>query len=126
MTLFTLDINKRIFKFLLLSIFCFIFTTVYNKFGHGVYSVYMNTLFIWPLIAAITYTTLKVIDKGNNKLGIYLFNTSIVVMIYGSLLVGIFEIAGTASTYTNIYFILGAILFVIGFIILIVSKKNHK
>lgn len=86
----------------------------------------MNYLFIWPLIGAILYFGLSFINKGNNKLGSYIMNTGILALIYGSLLRGIFEIAGTASTYTGLFFITGSILFIIGLIILIISKPDKK
>lgn len=99
------------------TLFCILFSSVYNRFGHGIISIYMNGMFFIPLLlGAIPYgIDLFFIKKwGKVRGAMYAYNLGVLTWTMGSMLKGIFQIAGTASSYIAIYWFAGAILIMIG------------
>lgn len=99
---------KRLSMWCLASGLCFVFYVVYNLFSHGVSSAYMTYLFAWPLVlGALPNLTEAVMIKsrGLRTVNIFEFASSdiycfgVAALTVGSLLKGIFEIAGTSSVY---------------------------
>ena len=99
---------KRLSIWLLASGLCFVFYLVYSLFSHGVRSAYMTYLFAWPLVfGALPNLTDVVMIKimGRRAVNIFWFASSdiycfgVAALTVGSLLRGIFEIAGTSSVY---------------------------
>lgn len=128
-----LDINRSIIKtiivYFLISIFTILFDKVYSLFSHGVYSTYMNLMFLYPLIGgALIYSVISLFfvninyKKYRNSFNIY--NSGIATLTVGSLLHGVLEIAGTSSIYIKYYSIVGWVLVGIGIISLFVTKFN--
>ena len=104
------------------TIVCFIFSKIYNHFGHGVYSFYMTFLFLWSLIGGAWYVLLILLDTVPNRISINTMNAGVATLTAGSLVKGIFEIAGTSSNYEIGFFILGTV-FVFGGIISLIKWK---
>lgn len=86
---------------------------IYSLFGHGVSSVAMTYMFLYPLAGgAAAYLLLALLWPGLNRFAgfrmVYnLYNSGIAVLTVGSMLKGILEIAGTASPYIKFYYIAG-------------------
>lgn len=104
------------------TIVCFIFSKIYNHFGHGVYSFYMTFLFLWSLIGGAWYVLLLLLDTVPNRISINTMNAGVATLTAGSLVKGIVEIAGTSSNYEIGFFILGTV-FVFGGIISLIKWK---
>lgn len=130
-----LDINRSIIKsivvYFCIAIFTLIFAKVYSIFSHGVYSKYMDLMFLYPLIGgAFIHVLLLLFTININymKYRIYfnIYNSGIALLTVGSLLHGILEIAGTSSEYIVYYSILGWIAVSVGIIsfILNVFRKS--
>lgn len=88
---------------------------IYNHFGHGVYSAYMTYMFLFPLILGGGIYGLILIlpmTKEISRLTFNLYNSGIATLTVGSLLKGIFEIAGTSSPYVVVYWLVGTIMVV--------------
>lgn len=109
--------KKSFYGMLFGTLFCILFSSVYNRFGHGIISIYMNGMFFIPFIfGVIPYgIDLFFIKKwGKVRGAMYAYNLGVLTWTMGSMLKGIFQIAGTASSYITIYWFAGAILIMIG------------
>ena len=123
--------NRKFIKtaiiFMVVSAFCIAVNKIYAIFGHGVHSASMSYMFLYPLVGGtLIYLLLQLISPGSYKIKHFrvlynLYNSGIATLAVGSMLKGIFEIAGTASGYTVLYFIIGYVMLVgaiTGFIII--------
>ena len=92
-----------------------IFNEAYSHFSHNVASVYMTWAFSYPSLAGIFYLILYQLRNKLNtlvtldfyRLAYNLFFSGIASLALVSVLVGVFEIAGTASAYTQYLWYLG-------------------
>lgn len=95
--------------------FCGFFSTVYNHYGHGVHSFFMSFLFLWPLLGAVWYLLLPgLLSVHPGRVSANAVNAGLATLAVGSLLQGIFEIAGTSSPYVPIFFCIGSLLCLAG------------
>lgn len=134
MTLSILDINKRIKKTIIIyfftTIFTIVFDRIYSLFSHGVSSLSMTLMFLYPLVGGvIVYYILGYLFKNKKDDMIILFNiynSGIAILTVGSLLKGIMDIAGTSSKYIKYYLIIG-MFFVCTSIIMFIKSiyKNY-
>ena len=118
-------VRNGLIGMLVTSLFCIIFAIIYNHFGHGVYSVYMTYMFLFPLILGSGVYGLVLIlpqMKGVSRLPFNLYNSGIATLTVGSLLKGIFEIAGTSSPYVVVYWLVGTTMIVFSVLIAIRQK----
>ena len=117
--------KKSFYGMLMGTLFCILFSTVYNRFGHGIISLYMNGMFFIPFILGVIpygIDLLWIKKRGKVREAIYAYNLGILTWTMGSMLKGIFQIAGTASSYVRIYWLVGMIL-IIAAIILELREK---
>lgn len=127
-----LNTTKTLIIYSLLSVLCFSINKVYGLFGHGVSSNSMSLMFLYPLAGGLIYFIIvrTLFPKISNFSGFRVFynlhNSGIAFLTMGSLAKGIFEIAGTSSQYTIIFFIAGWLFIFIGFILLILLAANQK
>lgn len=131
MILSTLDIDyykKQTITYFLISIFCFIFSRIYEIFSHGVYSKYMMNAFLIPLIFGFIVSLILLISKNieiNNRISINLYNASIATFTIYSIFRGVLEIYGTTNNLINIYLYIGTILMLLSIIICIYKYLNR-
>ena len=114
--------EKRILiRYLAVSAFCLLFSTVYGVFSHGIHSPWMSFLAAWPLVlGAVPAAGRLMINRRSGKkmpgtcvwTDIYRFG--IAALTAASLLKGILEIAGTDSGYPGLLLCAGAAMLVIG------------
>ena len=102
--------RKNSIAFFAFSAFCLFFGTVYDHYGRGVHSFFMSYLFIAPLTAGIIYLIFALVSYIPPAVSRNMFNAGIGAVTGGSLLLGIFEIAGTSSAYVKYFFIIGFLL----------------
>lgn len=125
MTLYTLDINKKIKKFIIITIITLIFSIIYEYFSFGVYSKYMLFASLIPLLMGIIpYIIIK--RKGNFNdcmMEDSLYTNGIITLTLGSLVQGVLEIYGTTNILVWIYPIVGVIT-IISAIALFVKKRK--
>ena len=124
MTLFILDYQlkrgRQLMKTALVyagaSVFCVVFDRLYAIFGHGVYSPSMSLMFLYPLVGGtLAFSLLLLLKPAADAVAHYrvyynLYNSGVATLTLASLLSGIFEIAGTSSPYTALYFLTGCLL----------------
>ncbi len=101
---------------LALTVFCIIFTGIYEIFSYGEYSAHMRLMFIFPLLAGI-FTLIKI---PANKV---LFNSALAVFANGFLVKGIIEISGRTSSFDYLYLLTGALILIGSFIF---KEKENK
>jgi hypothetical protein len=97
------------FTYLAVSIICMIIDKVYALFGHGVASNYMSLMYLYPLLGGVLpffllwFLVLKADYIRHYRLFYNCYNSGIAMLTVGSMLAGVFEIAGTASPYLIIF-----------------------
>lgn len=138
MILFTSDtskvIKKIIFTYIVVSILTILFDRIYFSFSHGVKSIYMNFMFLYPLIGGafiyfLLYFAVKDISYKYLRLNFNLYNTGISILTAEWLLRGIFQIAGTSSNYMIYYTFFGWSFIIISLcfiLIKIFTKKQNN
>lgn len=114
-----------------ISIFCIIFTLIYEHYSYGEHSTYMRAMFLFPLIGG-TLLSLLAYDKGFTKtLGrrsYNLWNSGIAIFINGCLIRGIINISGRFTEYDGLYWFLGTcfLLAAIVFYFIDLPEKQHR
>lgn len=111
--------KKRIILYIIASVICVAINFGYAQFGHGVESNYMTYMFLYPLVIGVLSV---IINKNNVKISNSLFKCGIITLTLGSFLQGVFEIAGTATDFQSLYYVVGSILIFAGIISLILKK----
>lgn len=108
MTLFT-SVTKRTFGratlvYLGLTIFCIVFTIIYEKFSYGESSIFMRLMFLAPLagtvVSFLSGLNLTWITK---RAPFLLFNSSLAIIASACLVRGIIEVSGRTSSYDQPY-----------------------
>lgn len=103
--------------YLLAALFCGLFSTVYEKFSHGVYSGWMVYLFLFPLLGGVLPFGLIWHAGGRGMPGIRagrLYHCGLATLTVGSCVSGILAIYGTTSDYVRVYWYAGAALIAAG------------
>ncbi len=136
MTLYTSDIsktnyhrqlNKAITAYIAVTAFCIVFDRVYALFGHGVSSASMSLMFLYPLIGGVLlFILLRIfvpyaVDIKYYRLFVNCYNSGIATLTLASALDGVFEIAGTSSSYLIFFSVSGWLLIILGLITLITN-----
>lgn len=107
MTLFT-SVTKRTFGrailvYLGLTIFCIVFTIIYEKFSYGESSIFMRLMFLAPLAGAVVLFLSGLNLTWIRKRGPFLFNSSLAIIASACLVRGIIEVSGRTSSYDQPY-----------------------
>lgn len=124
--------KKTILVYLALSIITFTVNKIYAIFSHGVRSDAMTWMFLYPLIGGTLFYFLvsKLFHNINRYVGYRIFyniyNSGIALLIVGSLLKGIMEIAGTGSKYVTLYFGIGYLFIAFAIILLVILAIKSK
>lgn len=111
--------------YLILTVIAVAVAQIYGLFGHGVTSAAMSWMFLYPLLGGfLLYYILgkaPIAVKSVKKYRLFfnLYNSGIAALTAGSLLLGIFEIAGTSSPFTIIFYLVGGAMSLAGLIVLL-------
>ncbi|WP_312648783.1 hypothetical protein [Aminipila sp.] len=122
------NLIKGFYGMTIATVFCVLFAVTYNHFGHGVQSFYMTYMFLCPLILGMMfYGAILFIPKAKNisRISFNIYNSGVATLTIGSMLMGIFEIAGTASEYVIAYGVLGSTMLAIGFTTYFLNDLRH-
>ncbi len=113
-------------KYLWISVFCFIFGRVYESFSHGVESAYMMQFWLIPVILGIVPCLLSAFFPSSPRLVRKLWVAGMETLIAGTVLAGIFEIYGTTNQYVRWYWIVGGILLAVAAVFYLLSCVWRK
>ena len=119
--------KKQAVVYLAVSIFTFIFGFVYEKFSHGVHSVFMNKAFFIPLILGGVISLMIYVLKFNRfikRVSVNLYNSFVATLTVYSIVRGVLEIYGTTNVKIDIYLYLSLILFFLCVILNFVNVKR--
>ncbi|MBM7642006.1 hypothetical protein [Streptococcus loxodontisalivarius] len=112
--------------YLAISIFCVIFTYVYELYSYGESSPYMRLMFLAPLISAAFFVlTAFGFTWLQNRASLLVFNSGIAIIVSACLVKGIIEVSGRTTTIDQPYWYV-AIAFLVLSLILGLFKKNRK
>lgn len=108
-----------------LAITCAVFAAIYENFSHQVYSPFMICAFLFPIILGIIPNTIRLIRTYKKPLCHTRFSSiactiqqcGIYTLTVGSILRGILDIYGTTNSTSIIYWWIGGLLLIVGFII---------
>lgn len=120
---------KKLWIYLGISVFVFIFGQIYEYFSHGVYSSYMMYAFLIPFIGLFIPSLLNnLILKRTISDNVTLpWKCGIATLSAGSIYKGILEIYGTSGTFEMVYLIIGSVLCIMAAIIQVgVNGKTNK
>ena len=97
-------------KYGVFSAVCLIIGAVYECFSHGVLSLWMMGMFLWPLSMGV-FPCLVLGSKGYPLLrGKWRYRAGVITWTIGSGMEGVFEIYGTHSPYLFLYWVLGGLM----------------
>lgn len=116
------------------TLFCAVFSIIYNMFAHGVHSPYMTWLFVWPLVLGVAAKLVAGIIRQKRDAGRVadiaecIYNSGVAAITVSSMLRGIMDIAGTGSVYQTWMLYAGAVMAAAGAVIfavaVLVGKSN--
>lgn len=115
--------------FLCITLFCGLFSAVYEYFSHGVYSNYMVYLFMFPFIGGmLPYAVLGLAPhiQCPSRSASRLYNSGAATLAVGSCVKGVLDIYGTSSAYMPVYWAVGTVLVVIGLAIYFIGAGKRK
>lgn len=123
--------NKHTVRgYLWVTAFCVLFAVGYQAFGHGVTSLSMSTMFLWPLLLGVFPVLLLSKSRGIGFAWWIRFahRAGIATLITGGAVTGIIEIYGTTSTFTQVYWYVGGALTSIGLfgVLVAIIAKDRK
>lgn len=98
-----LDKKKLLKTYGLLTLFCILFSVIYELFSHNVYSKYMIYAPLIPLIFGIIFF---IFHKYFNKKSYAFYNSLCILLIIYSYIMGVLEIYGTTNKLVNGYIVL--------------------
>ena len=106
--------SKKRFKkiavsYILLTIFFFAFSRIYESFSFGETSIHMHYLFALPLVGGILLLLFMKIIPNLSRLSLNLWNSAIATMTAGMLFRGIVNLSGRSTTLDMPYWYAGAI-----------------
>lgn len=111
--------RKHTATYLIVTLFCALFGYVYERFSHEVYSPFMMYMFVIPLVLGLVPNAAIWLSQAPfpKKAADDLYNCGVSALTVGSCVTGVFEIYGTTSPYTKVYWIVGAALTLAGAVI---------
>lgn len=111
----TLSTYRAVIVYLAVAGFCGLFSFVYEQHSNGVSSPWMVWLFAWPLLGgAIPCAVLASRPASSLSLWARLaYHGAVACCTVGACVTGVFQIYGTASVWTNVYWAAGILLLLV-------------
>ena len=103
--------RKTAVRYLWAAAGCAVLSAVYETFSHGVFSLWMIGLCLWPLLLGALPFWLW--GRGWRE-GRRFWHAGVITLAAGSAVMGVLEIYGTDSALTVVYFAAGVLLLLTG------------
>lgn len=100
--------KKTAVSYILLTIFFFAFSRIYESFSFGETSIHMHYLFALPLVGGILLLLFMKIIPNLSRLSLNLWNSAVATMTAGMLFRGIVNLSGRSTTLDMPYWYVGA------------------
>ena len=120
--------SKRRFKktavsYILLTIFFFAFSRIYESFSFGETSIHMHYLFALPLVGGSLLLLFMKIIPNLSRLSLNLWNSAVATMTAGMLFRGIVNLSGRSTTLDMPYWYVGAAFAVLALISMVFTRS---
>ncbi|MGT2706751.1 hypothetical protein ACVRXQ_02195 [Streptococcus panodentis] len=99
--------RKTAIVYIILSIFFFAFSRIYESFSFGETSVHMHYLFAVPVIGGTVLLLLLKLIPNLSRLSLNLWNSAVAVITAGVLFRGIVNLSGRSTTLDMPYWYVG-------------------
>lgn len=120
--MYTLDIKKRIKRYILFTLIILVFGIIYECFSFGVVSIYMIGAFLIPLVFGVIISTgLYLLEGKPNKLSVSTYNNGVITLTVGSIIKGVLDIYGTTNNLITVYLVVGLALILFGLIFFLIE-----
>ena len=93
---------------MLLTIFFFAFSRIYESFSFGETSIHMHYLFALPLVGGLLLLLFMKTIPNLSRLSLNLWNSAVATMTAGMLFRGIVNLSGRSTTLDISYWYVGA------------------
>ena len=95
--------------YLVAAIAAAVVSAIYEYFSHGVYSIFMVGLAMWPLALGALPTWLAALSGAGEPAPLVrtLLAAGVLTLTLGSLVAGVMEIYGSTSAFTPVYWAVG-------------------
>ena len=123
------QMRRKSLIFFCITLFCGLFSAVYEYFSHEVYSDFMVYLFLFPFIGGVLpYAVLGLAPhiQCPSWSASRLYNSGVATLAAGSCVKGVLDIYGTTSPYVPVYWATGAVLVIIGLVVYFVGIKRER
>ncbi|RSI44010.1 hypothetical protein [Streptococcus cristatus] len=100
--------KKTAVSYILLTIFFFAFSRIYESFSFGETSIHMHYLFALPLVGGILLLLFMKMIPNLSRLSLNLWNSAVATMTAGMLFRGIVNLSGRSTTLDMPYWYVGA------------------
>ena len=100
--------KKTAVSYILLTLFFFAFSRIYESFSFGETSVHMHYLFALPLAGGILLLLFMKMIPNLSRLSLNLWNSAVATMTAGMLFRGIVNLSGRSTTLDMPYWYVGA------------------
>ncbi len=120
-------IRRTILTYFCVTLFCGLFSLIYEHFSHGVYSSFMICMFLFPLMGGVvSFGAIRLLPKlpFPGRITYNIYNSGIATLTVGSCIKGVLEIYGTTSLYMPVYWYVGIILTALGVVLYLISIKR--
>ena len=111
-----------------ITLFCGLFSVIYEYFSHNVWSGFMVWMFLIPLLGGVIPFMLVRGGSGISfpkRIPFNLYNSGIATLTVGSCLQGVLEIYGTTSDFMPVYLIAGTVLLTAGIAVYLMTETNE-
>ena len=109
---------------MLLTIFFFAFSRIYESFSFGETSVHMHYLFSLPLVGGSLLLLFMKIIPNLSRLSLNLWNSAVATMTAGMLFRGIVNLSGRSTTLDMPYWYVGAAFTILALLSMVFTRSE--
>ena len=99
--------KKTVISYILITVFFFAFSRIYEAFSFGETSVHMHYLFAVPLIGGILLAIFLKVFPHFSRISLNLWNSAVAIITAGTLFRGIVNLSGRSTTLDASYWYVG-------------------
>jgi len=120
--------EAAIIAYAVIAAFCGLFAGIYAQFSHGVSSAAMTFMFLYPLVGgAGIFLLIRLLHlRGFTRVSFNAYNSGVATLTIGSLLAGVFEIAGTSSAFQPVFTVAGVAFIVFALAGAVVERAQRR
>ena len=118
--------KKTAVSYILLTIFFFAFSRIYESFSFGETSIHMHYLFALPLVGGSLLLLFMKIIPNLSRLSLNLWNSAVAIMTAGMLFRGIVNLSGRSTTLDMPYWYLGAAFAALALLSMVFTRSEWK